>query len=270
MHGRRLLISIFCLVASSATGAQNDSLLQLAGSTSLLHSGLYDQLAPRFVAETGYTIEFQAVGSGRALKLGRLGKADVLLTHAPEAEKAFIAKGYGLERLPVMHNDFMIIGPADDPVAIRDSSDAALAFQKIAGSGHLFLSRGDDSGTHNKEMEIWQRAGIDPYGSRWHHETGDSMKRTLADATQREAYTLIDHGTWLAVSGELSLAPMNISDPLLANPYSVIMVNPAKHPHVNKQAAETFVRWIRSPEIQQMIADYRKGGKQYFIPDALP
>lgn len=270
MPGCRLLIGICCLLASVTVLAQQGRVLRLAASTTILDSGLYGLLEPRFFADTGYTIEIHPVGTGHALKLGRMGRVDVLLVHSPSAERAFIAEGFGLARLPVMHNEFFIVGPANDPANISDGINAAAAFQKIAGSGQDFLSRADDSGTHSKEMQIWQRAGIDPYGGRWYRETGESMSNTLTRADRRQAYTLTDRGTWLAMSDGLSLKRMTMGDPRLANPYSVIAVNPATHASVNPRAADTFIPWIRSVTIQQLIADYRKDGEQYFTPDALP
>jgi len=261
---------ICCLLASVTSLAQQAGVLRLAASTTIVDSGLYGLLEPRFLADTGYFIEIHPVGSGHALKLGRMGRVDVLLVHAPSAEQAFIAEGFGLARLPVMHNEFVLVGPANDPAHISNGINAAAALQKIAGSGQYFLSRADDSGTHSKEMQVWQRAGIDPYGGHWYRETGESMSNTLERADRRQAYTLTDSGTWLAMSDRLSLKCLTAGDPRLANPYSVIAINPARHAQVNHQAANIFIHWIRSPAIQQLIADYRKDGEQYFTPDALP
>ncbi len=270
MRGYRSFIWICCLFASSLSLATEGGLLRLAGSTTVVDSGLLNRLQPRFLADTGYRIRVYPAGTGHALKLGRMGRVDVLLTHSPAAEAAFVDEGYGIQRLPVMHNHFVLVGPAADPAGISGSDDAAAALQRIASAGLPFLSRGDDSGTHNKEQEIWQWAGIDPYGSRWYRETGEAMSRTLSHADNAGAYTLTDQGSWLAMSGQLSLKSLVSGGPRLLNAYHVIAVNPARNPDVDLHAAETFIRWIRSPQIQQLIADYRKDGESYFVPDALP
>lgn len=269
MPGRGLLLLLCCLCAGIASAAPQGSVVRLAGSTSILSSGLYGLLQQRFFADTGYTIDFQSVGSGHALKLGKLGKVDVLLVHSPEAEAAFVAQGHGLARLPVMHNEFVIVGPVDDPARLGQADDAVRAFQQIAGSGQSFLSRADDSGTHRREMALWQAAGIDPYGSPWYRETGKPMSRTLTDSDQLRAYTLTDRGTWLEMSDGLSLKSLVEGDPRLHNPYSVIAVNPDRHPGVDQRAATVFIEWIRSAGVQRLIDGYRKHGEQFFTPDAL-
>jgi len=250
--------------------ASAGGLLRLATSTTTASSGLLTILLPAFEEATGYTTEFRGVGSGSALRLGREGQVDALLVHAPEAETRFIADGHGVARIPVMHNDFVIVGPPNDPAGVSGMTDVAAALLRIHGHGALFLSRGDDSGTHQKELALWQAAGMDPYAMPWYRELGMGIKKLLHTASMQHAYTLVDRGSWLAMRNELQLRLLVEGDPLLHNPYHVIAVNPQRHPQVNGTAAQRFIDWLCSPTTQQLIAGFRKHGQVMFIPDCLP
>ena len=207
MPWRRLFILCGLLTFAGTTLAQDNKLLRLACSTSTKNSGLTDYLLSRFIADTGYQVKLFSVGSGPALRLGRVGEVDALLVHAPKAEQRFVAEGYGVERLPVMHNDFIIVGPAHDPAGIGGMLDVSAAFKKLASSGSTFLSRGDDSGTHKKEMSIWQGLSVStPTARDWYLETGTSMGKALQTASEQQAYTISDRGTWLANKDKLKLS----------------------------------------------------------------
>jgi tungstate transport system substrate-binding protein len=212
-----------------------------------------------------------AVGTGQALEIGRRGDADVLFVHDPEKEEKFVAEGYGLARRPVMYNDFIIVGPAADPAKIKGIKDAAATFKKLADSGFHFVSRGDNSGTNSKELNLWKKAGVDPKGKPDYLEAGQGMENTLRMASEKQFYTLTDRGTWLAVKDKdkLALAIMVEGDPVLFNQYGVIVVNPAKHPNVKVKEATVFADWLTSPAGQKVIGDFKdKHGNQLFTPDA--
>ncbi len=247
-----------------------DTRLVLATTTSTDDSGLLDAILPDFEAETGYEVDVVAVGTGQALALGEAGDADVLLVHAPEREAAFVEAGFGTERFPVMFNDFVIIGAEADPAGITGMNDAAAAFEAIAQAEADFISRGDDSGTHTKERNIWDAAGITPAGD-WYQEAGQGMGAVLTIADEQQAYTLTDRGTYIARTAEsLSLLVLVDGDPILANPYGVIPVNPDQHEAINFAGAEAFIDWLTSVETQQAIADYTVEGQQLFFPDSDP
>jgi len=264
----RYLMPLLLFLAMGQASA--GGMLRLATSTTTASSGLLTMLLPAFEAATGYTTEFRGVGSGTALRLGREGQVDALLVHAPEAETRFIVDGHGVARIPVMHNDFVIVGPPDDPAGVSGMTDVAAAMLRIRGRGALFLSRGDDSGTHQKELALWQAAGMDPYAMPWYRELGMGISELLRTASKQQAYTLADRGTWLAMRNELQLRLLVEGDPLLYNPYHVIAVNPQRHPQVNGTAAQRFIDWLCSATAQQLIADFRKHGQALFIPDCLP
>lgn len=255
------------LICTSDLSAANPTLLRLATTTSTNDSGLLDILLPAFQQSSGYRIEIQAVGTGTALRLARTGQADVLLTHAPEAEAQFVREGHGLARYQIMHNDFVIVGPPDDPAGLVGLRDINQVMVRVRDSESLFLSRGDDSGTHKKERLLWRYAGIDPYGQNWYHELGLSMAEVLRAAGEQLSYTLTDRGTWLALKDQLNLRLLVEGDPLLKNPYGIIAVNPARHPGINNAAANAFIDWMRSPAAQRLIRDYRKHGEPLFTPD---
>ena len=246
--------------------------LIMATTTSTQDSGLLDVLVPMFESETGYVVKVVAVGSGQALQMGQDGNADVLLVHSPSAEKNYMAFAYGKERLLVMHNDFIIVGPASDPARIKGDTNAVDAFKKIAAAQALFISRGDASGTNTKELALWKSASVDPASTKpaWYVETGQGMGASLTIASEKGAYTLTDRATYLANMGNLKLDILTEKDKALLNVYHVITVNPAKWPKVNYQGALAFARWITSAPVQEVIGKFGvdKYGQQLFIPDA--
>ena len=264
---KRHFLLPFLLPLLIATPAAAEQIVRLATTTSTENSGLLAHLLPPFERESGYRIHVIAVGTGKALRMGRDGDVDVVLVHAPAAERKFVEAGYGVERFPVMHNDFLIIGPAGDPARTSGLKDASLALRRIAGHGAPFVSRGDDSGTHKKELSLWRAAEIEPGGG-WYREAGQGMGKVLQIAAEMEAYTLTDRGTWLAYRRRLPLRPLVEGDPRLFNPYGIIAVNPSLHPGVNHLGAVALIRWITSPQGQRLIADYRLQGETLFHPDA--
>jgi tungstate transport system substrate-binding protein len=242
----------------------------LATTTSTADSGLLDYLLPIFTAETGIAVDVVAVGTGQALQLGEDGNADVLLVHARAREDEFMAGGHGTRREDVMYNDFVILGPASDPAAIAGTSDAAAALTAIAGSEAPFVSRGDDSGTHSKELSIWKKAGIEPAGD-WYISAGQGMGAVLTMADEQQAYTLSDRATYLARTQEgLALGVAVEGDTSLFNPYGVITVNPEKNPNIHSDEANAFVDWIISVPVQEQIAAFgvEEFGQSLFVPDS--
>jgi tungstate transport system substrate-binding protein len=244
----------------------------LATTTSTQDSGLLEALLPVFEQETGYAVKTIAVGSGQALALGRRGEADVLLVHSPAEERRLVAEGHGVNRRPVMHNDFVLVGPPADPARIRGEPTTAGAARKIAATRALFVSRGDDSGTHAREKAIWKAAAIDPEGAAWYQQTGLGMGETLNVASEKGGYTLADRGTLLARgrSAPLALAILVEGEPLLLNAYHVIEVNPARWPKVNAAGARAFAAFLVSPRAQQLIGRFGvdRFGAPLFTPDA--
>ncbi len=243
--------------------------LILATTTSTRDSGLLDVLLPLFQEKTGYNVKMVAVGSGQALKMGEEGNADVLLVHSPAAEKILMDNGFGKERLLVMHNDFIIVGPKDDPAKIKGSATAVEAFKKIAEAKATFVSRADDSGTHKMELSLWKSAGIEPAGD-WYLQSGQGMGETLRITTEKAGYTLSDRATYLAQSSTLQLEVLVEGDKALLNIYHVITVNPDKWPKVNDAGAKAFADFLVSPEIQKVIEAFGKDkyGQSLFFPDA--
>jgi tungstate transport system substrate-binding protein len=243
--------------------------LILATTTSTQDSGLLDVLVPAFEQKTGYTVQTVAVGSGEALKMGQQCNADVLLVHSPAAEKTFMDSNYGIDRRLVMHNDFIVVGPASDPAGIKGTAAAPDAFAKIANTQSPFISRGDNSGTNAKELAIWKAANITPEGS-WYSESGQGMGATLQIASEKGAYTLTDRATFLANKANLQLENLVEGDSTLLNIYHVIQVNPANCPKVNSAGAVAFSDYIVSPEAQALIASFGvdKYGQALFTPDA--
>ena len=231
--------------------------LILATTTSTQDSGLLDVLIPQFEKQTGYRVKTVAVGTGEALEMGEQGNADVLLVHAPSSELEFMKTGAGTNRHLVMYNDFIIVGPQSDPANIKSAKDVMEAFKRIATNKSLFFSRGDDSGTNKKELEIWKQAGISPQGD-WYQETGNSMGQTLQIASEKGGYTLTDRGTYLALRDQLDLSILFEGDPVLLNIYHVIQVNPDKFPKVNAEGAKAFVDFLLSPDTQKMIGNFGK------------
>jgi tungstate transport system substrate-binding protein len=271
--GRRLrvaaLFSVLLLLAGAHGCGDGSDELILATTTSTQDSGLLDVLVPQFEDEHGYKVKTIAVGSGEALRLASEGEADVVLAHSPKAEEEFMAAGNGESRLIVMHNDFVVVGPADDPAGIVDSPTAAEALERLASAETIFLSRGDESGTHTKELSLWTAAGIEPGGS-WYQETGQGMGATLTVASEKQGYTLSDRGTYLAQKDSLDLELLFEGDKALFNQYHVIVVNPEKHSKVNAEAARAFAEFITSPSVQATIGEFgvEDYGQALFVPDA--
>ena len=273
MAGRVWRLAILAgavLLAAGVYGCSSGSdELILATTTSTQDSGLLDVLVPQFEKEHDYKVKTIAVGSGEALRLAGEGEADVVLAHSPKAEEDFMAAGNGESRLVVMHNDFIIVGPVDDPAGIKGATNAGDAFKKIATAEALFLSRGDQSGTNTKELSLWTSAGIQPSGT-WYQETGQGMGATLNVASDKQGYTLSDRGTYLAQKANLDLELLVEGDKALFNQYHVIVVDPKKHSNVNAEGARAFASFITSPTVQATIAQF--GVKQYgqalFISDA--
>jgi tungstate transport system substrate-binding protein len=242
----------------------------LATTTSTQDSGLLDVLLPIFEKKTGYFVKTIAVGSGQAMAMGAKGEADVLLVHSPAAEKKFMADGNGVERRLVMHNDFIILGPPADPARIKGMKKASEAFKKIAATGSIFMSRGDNSGTHAKEKDIWKAAGVTYEGEKWYQQTGLGMGQTLAVAAEKKTYTLADRGTYLALQKRLGLDILVEGDGILLNIYHVIEVNPKKWPKANFAGAKAFGDFMVSKETQNVIKTFGidKFGSPLFFPDA--
>ena len=265
-----LAVAFLIGVAPPVTAAPAQKNLILATTTSTQDSGLLDVLIPLFEKKTGYFVKTISVGSGQAMAMGQKGEADVLLVHSPEAEVKFMADGFGVDRLLVMHNDYVVLGPPADPAAIKATKTTPEAFKKIAAAGALFLSRGDNSGTHAKEKGIWKAAGINPVGQKWYQETGLGMGQTLNVANEKNGYLLADRGTYLSRKKDLKLDILKEGDPILLNIYHVIGVNPAKWPKVNTEGAKAFSAFMVSAEVQGIIKTFgtEKYGGALFFPDA--
>ena len=242
--------------------------LHLATTTSTDNSGLLDFLLPKFEAKTGIAVRVISVGTGKAIKLGENGDVDVILVHSRPDEDRFIAQGYGVNRRDVMYNDFVIVGPKDDPAGVRGMRDPVTAFSKIRAAGAAFVSRGDESGTNKMEMRYWKQANEDPSDNPGYRSAGRGMGAVLLMASELRAYTLTDRATFYAMQGKLDLQILVEGDPRLFNPYGVIAVNPQKHPGVNYEDALRFINWLTSSEGQNVIGDFKAGGKQLFFPDA--
>jgi tungstate transport system substrate-binding protein len=244
--------------------------LILATTTSTQDSGLLDVLVPAFERETGYTVKTISVGTGQAIALGERGEADVLLVHAPDSEKKWMEGGNGIDRKLVMYNDFIVVGPADDPAGVAGSASAVEVMQKIAANGALFISRGDNSGTHQLELKLWKDAAFDPKGQPWYQEAGQGMGGVLTIANDKQAYTITDRATFLARKATLDLPILAEGYQTFLNVYHVMVVNPEKGPRINVEGARAFSDWIVSPEIQTVIERYGvdKYGQQLFFPAA--
>jgi len=254
------------LTVSESRADQN--VVRLAASTSTANSGLMALLMPKFEEDTKRRIELTAVATGKALRLGRDGEVDVLLVHAPAAEKQFVASGHGIKRVRVMHNDLIVAGPATDPALVKTAPDVIEAFRRISADKKAFVSRGDDSGNHRQELALWIELGIEPYGL-WYREAGKGMGGTLEIANRESSYLLIDRGTWLKRRSSVDLVLLFEGDERLLNIYTAIAVNPAKHSKINNSGAQAFIDWITSPKATNMIAGYRIDGEQLYFPHAL-
>lgn len=266
---RRLTLTLGALALAASVQAED---IVLASTTSTQQSGLFGAILPKFTAKTGIQVKVVALGTGQALDTGRRGDADVLLVHDRPAEDKFVAEGYGVERRDVMYNDFVLVGPKADPARVKAAKDATEAFKRMAASATPFVSRGDKSGTHAAELRFWQGAGVDPKAGldnkSGYKEAGSGMGPTLNMSAALGAYTLADRGTWLAFKNRQDLEIVFAGDRKMFNPYGVMLVNPARHPHVKKDAGMKFVSWIVGAEGQAAIADYKINGEQLFFPDA--
>jgi len=250
-----------------ATPAQAQDFITVASTTSTENSGLFDHILPLFQEETGIEVRVVAQGTGQALETGRRGDADVVFVHARALEETFVADGFGVQRLDVMYNDFVIVGPGADPAGLEGADDAASAMAAIAEAEAPFASRGDDSGTHVAEMNLWKAAGVAPEGQ-WYLSTGSGMGATLNTAAQVPAYALTDRATWLSFANRGSLEIVFEGDPVLFNPYGIILVDPERHPHVKAQQGQAFIDWVVSPAGQEAIASFTVAGEQLFFPNA--
>ncbi len=268
----RPFLLALALIALTATvpARAGERAVTLASTTSTENSGLFAHLLPRFTRATGIDVRVIAVGTGQALRIARNGDADVLLVHHRASEERFVAEGYGVKRHDVMYNDFVLVGPGADPARVRGQTDATRALAQIAGARALFASRGDDSGTHKKEQDLWAAAGLDPVEANgtWYRETGSGMGATLNAAAGMGAYALSDRATWMAFQNKGDLEVLVEGDPRLFNPYGLILVNPAKNPHVNARDGQAFIDWLVSEPGQRAIASFRVNDRQLFFPSA--
>lgn len=269
---RRALLALVLTAVPGATGAAVAPAghITVASTTSTEQSGLFRYLLPIFEKRAGIQARVVALGTGQALDVARRGDADVVFVHDLNAEERFVAEGYGVKRHPVMYNDFVLIGPRSDPARVAGGRDIAEALRRIHAAGAPFVSRGDRSGTHGAELRLWQLAGIDIATSRgrWYREIGGGMGPALNTASALDAYVLSDRGTWLAFRNKGALALAVAGDERLFNQYGVILVNPARHPHVRHEAGQAFIDWLVSREGQEAIAAYRIGGEPLFFPNA--
>jgi tungstate transport system substrate-binding protein len=262
------IAGVFYAAPESVVAKQKNVIL--ATTTSTQDTGLLDELIPIFEKRTGYFVKTIAVGSGQAMAMGKKGEADVMLVHSQDAEKKLVAEGYGINRRLVMHNDYIIVGPPGDPAGIKGVKSAAEDFKKIAEAQSVFMSRGDNSGTHAKEKAIWKEAGIAQEGQKWYQQTGLGMGQTLSVAAEKKAYTLADRGTYLALKKNLGMDILVEGDAILLNIYHVMEVNPAKWPKVNAAGAKAFADFMVSRQVQRIIKTFGmdKYGSPLFFPDA--
>ena len=273
MFNRRTLIAALALgaglLAAPVAGAQEKSIV-VSSTTSTQDSGLFGHILPLFKKKTGIEVKVVSQGTGQALDTGRRGDADVVFVHAKAQEDKFVAYGFGVKRFPVMYNDFVLIGPKSDPAGIKGSKDIAAALTKIKDKGASFISRGDKSGTHSAELNLWKAAGIDIEKEKgaWYKSIGQGMGAALNTASAGNAYVLADRGTWISFKNRGDLVIAVEGDKRLFNQYGVMLVNPAKHPNVKKEFGQQFVDWLVSAEGQKAIADYKINGEQLFYPNA--
>jgi tungstate transport system substrate-binding protein len=264
-----LLVCLISLAGSSPAAGRQAS-ITVASTTSTEQSGLFGYILPRFTSKTGIGVHVVALGTGQALDVGRRGDADVVFVHDQAAEEEFVAQGFGVKRYAVMYNDFVLIGPQTDPAKIAGGKDILEALRKIDAAKVPFISRGDRSGTHAAELRYWKEAGVDLAAVKgpWYREIGQGMGAALNMASAANAYVLSDRGTWLAFKNRGGLRILVEGYRRLFNQYGVILVNPAKHPHVKVREGQAFIDWLVSPEGQKTIADYKVGGEQLFFPNA--
>jgi tungstate transport system substrate-binding protein len=271
LKGLALLAMVAVVAALTVGGAAAETRIKCASTTSTQNAGLFDYLLPLFDKKTGIKVDVVAVGTGAAIEIGKRGDADVVLVHAKNQELKAVEEGFFVNRHDVMYNDFVIIGPPDDPAKIKGLKSALEAFKKIAGGNSAFVSRGDKSGTHTKELAIWKQAGIDPKGQKGYMEVGQGMEKTQRIANEKRAYTLTDRGTWLATKDKdkLEMGVVLEGDPVLFNQYGVMAVNPDKHKNVKYREAMVFINWLISPEGQEAIGSFKdKHGNKLFVPNA--
>lgn len=259
-------VTFSSLTVANDTG-KLDNRVKLATTTSTYHSGLLDYLLPEFTKQTGYTVDVIAAGTGKSLKMAENGDVDIVMTHAPKAEASFVAAGFGIEPRKVMYNDFVVVGPKNDPATVNMQSNISDAFKKIANGNAIFVSRGDDSGTHKKELQLWAQNQIEPaFGG--YRSVGQGMGPTLNMASEMQAYTMTDRGTWLAYQAKLDLKIVFEGDEQLFNPYQVIVVNPTRYSDLNTKGAQALSQWLVSEKGQAMINSYQKLGEQLFVANA--
>jgi tungstate transport system substrate-binding protein len=266
---RRFFVATLFAVAALASHAQ-ERFITVASTTSTEQSGLFGYLLPIYERQTGVKVHVVALGTGQALDVARRGDADVVFVHARAAEEKFLAEGHGVKRYPVMYNDFVLIGPKSDPAKVGGGRDIVVALKKLATAQAPFVSRGDRSGTHMAELELWKAAAIDIDKAKgpWYRDTGQGMGPALNTAASMGAYILADRGTWLAFKNRGDLAVLVEGDKRLFNQYGVMLVNPEKHPNVKKDLGQQFVDWVISPEGQKAIEGYKINGEQLFYPNA--
>ncbi len=266
LFSRMLLLPIMLAISTAMVDAKE--ILRMATTTSTENSGLLDLLNPPFESKYNTRIHVIAVGTGKALRLAENGDVDIVFVHAPDAEIKFINDGFGINRTAVMHNDFILLGHSSDPAAVKSSKDIYDALTKIATTGSTFISRGDDSGTHKKEKQLWDTAGIQPKGN-WYLRAGQGMGKVINITFEKKAYTLSDRGTFMYYRSKIDLEIVRQGDKELHNPYHVILVNPAKHSHVKVELGKKYIDYITSEQGQRIIGDYRIQGEQLFYPDVI-
>ena len=266
---RRQLLALALMLAAAPALAQEKSIV-VSSTTSTNDTGLFGHILPLFKQKTGIDVKVVSQGTGQALDTGRRGDSDVVFVHAKSQEDKFVADGFGVKRFPVMYNDFVLIGPKSDPAGIKGSKDIVAALKAIKEKGAPFISRGDKSGTHSAELNLWTAAGIDIAADKgpWYREIGQGMGAALNTSSASNAYVLADRGTWLAFKNRGDLDIVVEGDKRLFNQYGVILVNPAKHPHVKKELGQAFIDWIVSPEGQKAISDFKINGQQLFFANA--
>ncbi len=265
----RIVKKSLCLVLMLfSVLANGEQVLRMSTTTSTENSGLLAVLNPVFEEKYNVSLEVIPVGSGKALKLGENGDVDVIFSHAPKAEEAFMAAGFGVDRSVVMHNDYVIVGANEDVAKVKGSASVIEALQKISTQQAAFISRGDDSGTHKKEMILWQSAGVKPSGD-WYLSAGQGMGAVLTIANEKQAYTISDRGTFIFFQEKIDLGIVLEGDPSLFNPYHIMAVNPERHPHANYEMAKKYIDFVTSEEGQALIGSYRVKGQQLFYPDVI-
>jgi tungstate transport system substrate-binding protein len=266
----QLSMAVVCLVASALSAVAADRFITVASTTSTENSGLFRHLLPLFQRDTGIEVRVVAVGTGQAIELAQRGDADVLFVHHKPSEEKFVAEGFGVTRFDVMYNDFVMVGPRTDPAGVQGMTDVAAALAQIAAKHAIFVSRGDDSGTHKLELSLWKAAGVDVAAASgtWYRAAGAGMGATLNTASGLDAYSLTDRGTWISFKNRSNLAILIEGDSRLFNQYGVMLVNPKKHPHVKATDGQTFIDWLLSDKGQQAIAAFRIEGEQAFFPNA--